>query len=308
MRLLNVVLPKSGCKRGMMTQKEFDYILASLLPPGCFLKLLHSTHGIVSNSHIESNPDQSTPAGCTFLLRVPAGSSAEFVLRKLKLPRSPHSHDCYNDYQLQLASLSARVGKPQWHILEDPNKWSIGRNFCGKVQDYAKTAKVWHTFDPWVMIRFVNGPRFGLSNSPIGSKNVGFFSLRFVIQSPCSNLLLTDHSKSMELSDWDFSSITPECTFRVHLPYGYKVQLRVILWDERMGFNTTQILAPNEAWETNSYDNNRFRERIECLVSVHAEDAAGQKTECLHKHHLSATFHSVSNVLTFQATLLHGKF
>ena len=70
-----------------------DWLLA-----GCYLKL-HSTHGVVSSSHLQFNSDHHLPSrssiDCSLLLSVPNDFSGELTMRKLKLfrPRAQcHNH------------------------------------------------------------------------------------------------------------------------------------------------------------------------------------------------------------------------
>lgn len=269
------------------------------------MKLLHTGHGVLSNAHLENSAEQSASLGCSLLLSIPLGSNAELSLRKLKLFR-PHSHECYDENQLQWASTTNNWNEPTWSFLEDTDKWSIARNFCGKVQDYAKNYRMWRTFDPWVMIRYRNVQRSRHSQQIVGAAS--FFSLKFNVLGPCSNLFLTEHSKIIQLSDWDLAPNAPECVFRIHLPYGYRIQLSVeLLDDERLN---SRLRVNNTANEDNTItdveeDAHLIQSGL-CLVSVQIEDVTGPNVYCLQQRRPVIVFSSLSNFLTFQSTILQG--
>ena len=94
-----------------------------------------------------------------------------------------------------------------------------------------------------------------------------------------------------------------DCTLRVHLPYGYNVQLGVHLLtgdDSTRSDNaetSSEVGVVNEEW---------LLQNGRCLVAVEAEDVSGRQTTCLRERHAKATFSSASNVLDFQIIFLQA--
>lgn len=91
-----------------------------------------------------------------------------------------------------------------------------------------------------------------------------------------------------------------DCTLRVHLPYGYNVQLAVHLLnsDDSTPFDSSQSSSEvilSEEWLLQSG---------RCPVAVEAEDINGRKATCLREGHPKATFASATNVLDFHIILL----
>ena len=283
---------------------------------------------MVSSSHLPpqfdsiASPDHLTSPsrslGCSLLLKVPSGSSAELTLRKLKLLR-PHSRECHEDSQLQLATSTTwdphqmtevenmnSWRRSSWPASVKVHRWQVARNFCGKIQDYAKNLRTWHTFGPWVLIHFrsIQRTRHHLHSNNGGSNS--FFALRFNIVGPCSNLLLTERSKTIELSDLDLATSASECTFRIHVPYGYRIQLSVRLFDEtREIFNEDQTNRDEITHDELSH-NSLLLQSGKCQVAVQVEDVTNHHAKCLHDRHLTESFSSVGNFFKFQAIVLHN--
>lgn len=258
---------------------------------------------MMTNLHFNNPLEHLASWGCSVLLRVPQGSNAELSLRKLRLPRL-HSHECHEENQLQWASsASLSPEQPPWSALVEPSQWLVARNFCGKIQDYSRNTRIWRTSDPWVRIYFRAGQRTRYSQEHTGGN--GFFAFKFNMRVPCSNLLLTERSKTMDLFDWELAPSAPECTFRIHLPYGYRIQLSATLLINGKGPSSRQengtdmeISGNINVWPLDSG---------KCLISVHTEDVAGRKIQCLNEQHSTITVSSLTNVLSFQAIMLHGK-
>lgn len=285
---------------------------------------------MVSSSHIPAQFDSlynggggdhltSELLGCSLLLQVPAGSSAELTLRKLKLMR-PHSRDCSDDSQLQIATSSNwhphqmtdvennnSWYHPSWSILVELERWHVARTFCGKIQDYAKNVRTWRTFDPWVLIRFRNNQRGRHHLHANNGASSSFFALKFNVLGPCFNLLLTERAKTIVLSDSDLNTSGPECTFRIHVPYGYRIHLSVQLLGDGDSSKVSYQDDVKERKDTDDdqSDNNAYLLQTgRCVVAVQAEDVTGQRVQCLHPQNSIALFSSVGNVFKFQAMLL----
>ena len=264
---------------------------------------MDSAQGVMTNLHLSITSEHLTSLDCSVLLPIPSGSNAELSLRKLKLPRL-HLHECHHENLLQWTSSTSNWKKPDWSVLVDSDKWLVARNFCGKIQDYSKTNRIWRTFDPWVMIRFrSSGGRNRHSQQQIGTN--GFFSFKFHHLLPCSNLLLTDHSKTMEFFYWELDPRSPDCTFRVHLPYGYRIQLSATLLTNN-GKGT--LISHQENGTTTELDNNNawLIQNGKCWISVQTEDVTGHVIQCLNDRKPSVVVNSLSNVLSFQAVILKG--
>lgn len=287
---------------------------------------LHSTRGVVSSSHLPPQFESiasrqehlmSPPLGCSLLLKIPSGSSFEFTLRKLKLLR-PHSRECHEDSQLQLEKSNTwdphtitdtkhinSFPRPTWSNLVENHHWQVVRTFCGKIQDYSKSLRTWHTFEPWVMIRYRSSQRGhhhthsnnGISNS--------FFVFKFNVLGPCFNVLLTERSKTIELSELDFSASVPECTFRIHVPYGYRIHLSAHFYNDngRVSYENEQK-DHAEVTDNEMEDNSVLLRSGRCQMTVQAEDITGHQTRCLNNRHTSASFSSQANFLKFQAMVL----
>lgn len=277
--------------------------------------------------------DHLTPQslGCWLLLQVPAGSSAELTLRKLKLVR-PHSGECHEDSQLQLATSSnwdphhmSRVEnnnswhRPSWPSLFELQRWQVARTFCGKIQDYAKNLRTWRTFDPWVLIRFRSNQRgrhhvlhsSNNNNNNNGVVSSSFFALKFNVLGPCLNLLLTERSKTIELSDSDLAASVAECTFRIHVPYGYRIHLSVQLLVEsgKIPYQDDEKERPEDLEDEGSDNNNALLlQSGRCQVAIQTEDITGHRVQCLHPRRSSTSFTSANNLVKFQAMLLHQAF
>lgn len=295
---------------------------------------LHSARGVVSSSHLPTQFDStantdyssSSPVGCFLLLHVPTGSSAELTLRKLKLPRS-HSRECHEDSQLLLATStswdidhemtnkgSANNRYPsRWFSLVEVNRWQQARSFCGKIQDYAKNLRTWRTFDPWVLIHFRGNQRTRHHTHASGSVTGGFFALKFNVLGPCLNLLFTERSKTIELSDSDFGGSVSECTFRIHVPYGYRVHLLVhLLVDDANILEDNPPTERTTVVEDEADNNSLLLHSGKCQVVAEVEDTMGHHVQCLHRQRPSESFYSANNVLKFHAMALqsarHGNY
>ena len=170
--------------------------------------------------------------------------------------------------------------------------WKMSRTFCGKLQDYPKNLRTWRTFDPWVLVNF----RSKWRHHRRGSLN--FFALKFNIIGPCSNLVLTERERHIDLTPSEFLGKN-ECTFRVHLPYGYNVRLSVHL-----------LSVDDSLWPDNELSESISQEWLlkngQCPVAVQAEDVKGRKTFCLHQQHPKEILSSATNVLKFQIVLLQA--
>lgn len=298
-------------------------------PTGCYLKL-HSTRGVVSSSHLPPQFERITssqehlmspPLGCSLLLKIPSGSSFEFTLRKLKLLR-PHSRECREDSQLQLATSTTwephkmmtdtkhfnSLHSSTWPNLAENHHWQVVRTFCGKIQDYSKSLRTWHTFEPsdWVLIRYRSSQRVhhhihssnGISNS--------FFVFKLNILGPCLNVLLTERSKTIEFSESDLSASVPECTFRVHVPYGYRIHLSAHLNSDNaiVAYENEAVDHPAVGRADESDENSLLTTNGNCQMTVQAEDITGHQTKCLNHRNPTASFSSLANFLKFQAKML----
>lgn len=288
---------------------------------------LHSSRGVVSSSHFPPQFESTTYGvdhsssptwGCLLLLNVPGGSSAELTLRKLKLHR-PHSRECHQDSQLQLATSTSwgphqmvdgkpahNSQQPSWSNLAEVHRWQVARTFCGKIQDYSKNLRTWQTFQPWVLIRYTSNQRnrHHIRGSTAASNN--FFVFKFNILGPCLNVLLTEPSKTIELSDSDLVASPHECTFRIHVPYGYQIKLSVRLHDDDSIIPHENDLVKKEAVGDEELNyNSLLLQSGRCQISVQIEDATGHRVQCL-DHHPSASFSSLGNFLKFQAVVLRS--
>jgi hypothetical protein len=261
----------------------------------------------------------SPPLGCSLLLKIPSGSSFEFTLRKLKLLR-PHSRECREDSQLQLATSTTwephkmmtdtkhfnSLHSSTWPNLAENHHWQVVRTFCGKIQDYSKSLRTWHTFEPWVLIRYRSSQRAhhhilssnGISNS--------FVLFKFNILGPCLNVLLTERSKTIEFSESDLSASVPECTFRVHVPYGYRIHLSAHLTSDNaiVPYENEAVDHPAVGRADESDENSLFTTNGDCQMTVQAEDITGHQTKCLNHRNPTASFSSLANFLKFQAKML----
>lgn len=257
---------------------------------------------------------------CTFVLQVPVGSSAEITLRKLKLFRA-NSRDCHKDSQLQLAGSSTwdpyqsknsnNSGEWKrmafWFTEIDSHQWSIARTYCGKIQDYAKNLRTWRTAYHWVLVRFRTSLR---TRHHLSQVNNHFFAFKVNVFGPCSNLLLTELSKTIELSRAELLANT-ECNFRIHVLYGHRIHLSVqLLFDEMLDpsyqENLKDWIIKEEKKDVDLENNILLLHSGKCQVAVRAEDTIGHQTKCLHPGLQTALFSSTGNVLKFQAMLLQA--
>ncbi len=257
----------------------------------------------------------SPPLGCSLLLKIPSGSSFEFTLRKLKLLR-PHSRECHEDSQLQLATSTTwdthkmtdtkhfnNLHSSTWPNLADNHHWQVVRTFCGKIQDYSKSLRTWHTFEPWVLIRYRSSQRAhhhihssnGISNS--------FVVFKFNILGPCFNVLLTERSKTIELSESDLSASVPECNFRVHVQYGYRIHLSAHLYSDKGRVPDENEAVDHAEKGDESNEHSLLTTNGNCQITVQAEDVTGHQTKCLNNRNPSASFSSLANFLKFQAKM-----
>lgn len=291
---------------------------------------LHSTHGMVSSSHlppqfesIASSQEHlmSLPLGCSLLLKIPSGSSFEFTLRKLKLLR-PHSRECREDSQLQLAKSTTwdphniadtkhvnSLHRPTWSNLVENHHWQVVRTFCGKIQDYSKSLRTWFTFEPWVLIRYRSSQRGHHHTHSNNGINNSFFVFKFNVLGPCFNVLLTERSKTIELSELDFSANVPECTFRIHVPYGYRINLSAHFYNDNernKNYFENELIDHAEVRDDEVDDNALLLRSGICKMTVQAEDITGHQTRCLNNRRPSASFSSQANFLKFQAMVLQG--
>lgn len=294
---------------------------------GCYLKL-HSSRGVVSSSHFPPQFESTTYGvdhsssptwGCLLLLNVPGGSSAELTLRKLKLHR-PHSRECHQDSQLQLATSTSwgphqmvdgkpahNSQQPSWSNLAEVHRWQVARTFCGKIQDYSKNLRTWQTFQPWVLIRYTSNQRNRHHIRGSTAASSSFFVFKFNILGPCLNVLLTEPSKTIELSDSDLVASPHECTFRIHVTYGYRIKLSVRLHDDDSIIPHENDLVKKEAVGDEELNyNSLLLQSGRCQISVQVEDATGHRVQCLNDHHPSASFSSLGNFLKFQAVVLRS--
>lgn len=292
---------------------------------GCYLKL-HSTNGVVSSFHLPSQFESishdkdhlSSPSwGCLLLLNVPGGSSAELTLRKLKLHR-PHSRECHEDSQLQLATSTSwgthqlaegkraqNLQQPSWSNLAAVHQWQVIRTFCGKIQDYSKNVRTWQTFQPWVLIRYSSRQRNRHHIQGSNGASNSFFVFKFNIIGPCLNVLLTERSKTIELSDSDLAASLHECTFRIHVPYGYRLQLSVHLHNDGSKVSNENALAKEEPVPDEELNSNSLLlQNGKCQIAVQIEDITGHKVQCLNDRHPSVSFSSLANFLKFHAVIL----
>ncbi|XP_059350348.1 uncharacterized protein LOC130692880 isoform X2 [Daphnia carinata] len=309
-----------------VTRKIFSLaVLNHTVIPGCYLKL-HSSRGIVSSSYFPPQFESTTYGvdhsssptwECLLLLNVPGGSSAELTLRKLKLHR-PHSRECHEDSQLQLATSTSwgprqmvdgkqahNSQQPSWSNLAEVHRWQVARTFCGKIQDYSKSLRTWQTFQPWVLIRYTSNQRNRHHIRGSNGASNSFFVFKFNILEPCLNVLLTEPSKTIELSDSDLVANPQECTFRIHVPYGYQIKLSVRLHDDDSRIPHENDLVKKDAVgdEELSY-NSLLLQSGKCQIAVQIEDVTGHRAQCLNDHHPSASFSSLANFLKFQAVVL----
>lgn len=288
---------------------------------------LHLNRGVVSSSHLPpqfesiGSPDHLTSPslGCSLLLKVPAGSSAELTLRKLKLLR-PHSrHElCHEDSQLQLATSTTwdphqmtdveninSWHQSSWSTSVEVHRWQVARTFCGKIQDYAKNLRTWRTFDPWVLIRFRSSQRVRHHLHTSNGASSSFFAIKFNIVGPCSNVLLTEKSKTIELSYSDLMTSVSECTFRIHVAYGFSIRLSIrLLFEDGKTLNEGDQKEQNEIVHDKSFENALLLQSGKCPVAVQVEDITGHQVQCLNDRHMTASFSSVGNVFKFQAMVL----
>ena len=95
-----------------------------------------------------------------------------------------------------------------------------------------------------------------------------------------------------------------DCVLRVHLPYGYKVQLAVHLLNSNDSMRPSDSSEPStETFGTEDWLLHTGR----CVAAVEAEDINGHKTVCLWERHPKATLSSASNILDFQIILLQAE-
>ena len=287
---------------------------------GCYLKLLPSN--VMTRTMTVSSwqiPPQllggGTPVSlgasgltCSFLVHIPKGSNAEVTLRKLKLLRM--ANNCHKDSQLQLMS-STNISASSWSSSmwfnnaammgdSDPS-WSIGRTFCGKIQDYGKNQRTWRTFHPWLLIRY--------RQQHLDNRHQ-FFALKINLYGPCSNPLLTDRRQTIEISTADF--LGSECHFRIHVPYGDRIHL-MVQWMTAAS-EEEQVKKTKNKKETatnfNASENEEENQLLllqsgKCPVAVQVDDArTGHRTKCLHPEKPKASFESAANIIKFQAIVL----
>ena len=297
---------------------------------GCYLKILRS-QGTISSSHFltqthdnneipqtKVNHNKNNLLACTLVLSVPsAAHTVEINLRKMKLSRS--HRDCFADNVIQLGSIDEpfNFSSASWYrTLDDEPSLNVARNYCGKVQDYSKEERWWKSSS--VSLAFI---RLRSRGHHQGSN---FFSLKYNVLGPCSGGLFTQRQGQMELTEEDLMTnrAQDECSFRIHLAYGYKVQLRVSVWPteqsdspEEKGQESNKLAlsghrADGDAAQSahsqgavGDEDTVLSLESGRCLVMVQMEDATGKHSRCLSlsEQRSSALFTSQTNFVTFRA-------
>lgn len=219
---------------------------------------------------------------------------------------------CQDDNQMQWASLSSESflnssATQGWTILSHAD-WKVSRSFCGKLQEQPKNMRTWRSSDPFVMIRTPivtqhwQGPYSDQKQQSFIS-----FAVKFHVMGPCSNPLYTDHSMDIKLLGSDLANTAPECSFRIHLPYGLRVQLTATL----VPLNVSNTLSGTTSSNSNEdhLENNLLLIRSgRCPIAVQLEDVSGTKVECLYDGRARVAFSSQTNILTFRALVVgHGE-
>ena len=289
---------------------------------------------MVSSSHLplhfnsEHNLLSRSSTDCSLLLTVPTDFTAELTLRKLKLKEifRPQVRDCHTDSQLQWMSSTtwetsfenqtvhgqtfhqSANQNVSWSTLADYNQQSrkTERSFCGKLQDYTKSYRTWRTTDPFIVIRYRNGDR----NQSMITSGMGnsFFAFKFNVVGPCSNQLFTDDSKTIEFSSSILAQTgTLECSFGIHLPYGYRVHLSIqllLLKSKEKYKIPLRNLTGSSNDDLTANKNSRIIQNTQCDVVVEVEDVTGHKVDCLNNRNPSASFSSMNNMLTFFSIII----
>lgn len=95
-----------------------------------------------------------------------------------------------------------------------------------------------------------------------------------------------------------------DCSFRVHLPHGLRVQLTASL----LPLNASHTLQTDNARGTNSADlpdsHLLLIQSGQCRIAVQLEDVTGTRVECVNDGRAQVTFSSLTNILTLRALLV----
>jgi hypothetical protein len=105
---------------------------------------------------------------------------------------------------------------------------------------------------------------------------------------------------------------TLECSFGIHLPYGYRVHLSVQLLLLKSK-EKSQTLTRDVTSANNDHLTSEFAKKTRCDVVVEVEDVTGHKEDCLNDQNPSTSFSSLSNILKFFSIIIprgksQGKF
>ena len=93
-------------------------------------------------------------------------------------------------------------GAVEWFdAVRNPQLWKTSRSFCGKLQDYAKNVRTWRTFDRLILLRF----RIKWRHHRRGAGS-NFFLLKMNTLSPCSNLVLAEPQRTIDLTVTDLAA------------------------------------------------------------------------------------------------------
>ena len=277
---------------------------------------MRSTHGLLSAAHFPLDYDSSserdhlggrrTKAGCLLLFSLPPGHNMQVNLRKLRLVGAKQKQCLEADGVLQFGTVERTVhtDRSSWYdelidVQGANNKLKIERSFCGKVHDYSKSERSWRTSSAHVFMRLQNRPgaRYYLAPKSL--------SLTFRIFGVCSDLLFTDSQAVVNVNELD----DKECTFRVHIPYGYKIRLSLELMLKPAAMDAIDYDSAPFTWHAsdNNPPSSLLLESGTCPLLIEIDDSAGKQiSDCLSIQHkrTRATFLSHSNVLRLQATFL----
>lgn len=179
-------------------------------------------------------------------------------------------------------------------------QWNVMRNYCGKVHDYARNERWWRASGArTVFIRIRNR-----------NHRSSFFSFKFSTVDPCSNGVFTQRHATLELPSHKLEAAIHrnECTFQVHLNYGYRVNLWAHLRLTGQDDDPSEKNLPNS--KEQDADNIAYGSLSEakgaCQMIVQIEDAAGKHSSCmsLSERQSTTSFTSLTNTLHFHAILI----